>query len=105
MAEDHLLYFNAVKGVESVRKLFVFSGITYHFQDNYPGTGTKVFRNFMETNPCLDVAPVPGQNFLDFRRVLDPVLNVNPYYDMFAIFHHNTPFANSIFATSEYCIA
>jgi len=36
MTKDHLLYLNAVKSVEPLRKLFVLIGLPHHFQDNQP---------------------------------------------------------------------
>jgi hypothetical protein len=50
----------------------------------------------MKTDPGLDVAAVTGQYFLDFRRVFDPVLNMDAYNDMCAVFHRLSPFAVSL---------
>jgi hypothetical protein len=93
MPKNHLLHLDAIKGIEPGGKLIIDGRLPYHFQDNQAGTGTKAFGHFMEANPGLDVAPVTGEYFLNFRGIFNPVLNVNPQYYMFTILHHVSPFA------------
>jgi hypothetical protein len=96
MTEYHLLHLDAIKSIEAISQFRAVGTITDHFQDNQTGTGTKIIRHFMKPNPGFDAATVTSQKLLDFRCILDPVLNVNPQNDMFSILHHLSPFTYEI---------
>jgi hypothetical protein len=96
MTENHFLYLDAVKCIEAIRQPIGDGYITHHLENNQTGAGTKVFRHLMESNPGLDVTAKAGQKFLDFRRILDPVLNVDSQYDVLTILHCVSPFVHGI---------
>jgi hypothetical protein len=102
MAEDHLLHLDPLKCVQAIRELLVFRFLAHHFQDYHTRTGTIVVRHFVKPDPGLDVAPETGQYFLDFRRVLDPVLNMNSQDNMLVILHRDSPFTETVLTYSEY---